>query len=1043
MTNPLLIIRLLLPVLVVLSLSTALMAQPSRDRVLGDLSFNELEEQTEVRIEFNFPVRYIRHFPVTSGQDLRIQLVPMAIGNTERDALFKREAITAKRHNAADISEVIYEGDSANGLQLTVYFVKEKTFSVEQGNDYRSMMLIVKNSAPHPGPAAVEAVKSPVAEVKSQVAIAEVASPEEEAGQQPAPAPQEDLQNRYAINLKSSLTPIDRTALPTLQLTKQLQLYTTEFTQKGTTWYRLRAGFFHTEQEAKALFEILKKDFPEAWVTIAPESDHKAAKELSEVVTAPEEKSAPVVEQPKKGAQPATATQEGLLKPMEQKAVGLRAADDMTEKSRAEPLTDARSSARPEELQRFMAANRYAINLDSSLTPYDPATIAAMQLTKQHQLYTTEFVKNGTTWYRLRIGFFHSEQEAKSLIEKFKKDYPEAWVTTVPESDYMAAKGLSEVVTAPDVEQPFAEPTEQELQPTTATQVELATPIEQKIIGFQATDYMKEKPQPEPLAVANSEARQKEQQLFDEAEKALVDNDYHRAVQIYTKLSQSDDPVISQKAQEFLGLARERNGQIAHAKAEYEKYLELYPEGESAERVKQRLAGLLTARATPKERLKKGKDVATNAWQTDANGSFSQFYDRAVTYTQRDETNVNRSSLSTDFDINTRTRNDNYDIRTTFIGGYENDFRKDGEDDFRVSSLNIDGLSRRHNVSSRIGRQSLSSGGVLGRFDGGLLSWQTNDYVTVNLVAGFPVDSTTDTEIDVDRPFYGINLDLGTFAKVLDFNTFFISQNVDGIIDRQAVGGEVRYFSGPLSFFTLIDYDVSYNDLNTALFTANYTFASLTSFNVSIDHRNSPALTTSNALQGQTADSIDALMQTYTKDEIRQLARDRTATANTYTFSITHPINSKFQVSGDLAVSEYSNTPASGGIEAQPGTDFEYYYSLQFVGSSLIKEGDTTILGLRYADTDRSHAYSASINTRYPVSREFRINPAAVVNYRSNKEDDGTQWNFRPLLRMEYNWRRRYHFEIEGGGEWSSQKWADQKDDTKGYFLSAGYRINF
>ena len=144
MKNTLLIIRLLLPFLVVLSLSTALMAQPSRDRVLGDLSFNELEGQTEVRIEFNFPVRYIRHFPVTSGQDLRIQLVPMAIGNTERDALFKREAVTAERHNTADISEVVYEGDSANGLQLTVYFAKERTFSVEQGNDYRSILLVVK-----------------------------------------------------------------------------------------------------------------------------------------------------------------------------------------------------------------------------------------------------------------------------------------------------------------------------------------------------------------------------------------------------------------------------------------------------------------------------------------------------------------------------------------------------------------------------------------------------------------------------------------------------------------------------------------------------------------------------------------------------------------------------------------------------------------------------------------------------------------------------------------------------------------------------------
>lgn len=32
----------------------------------------------------------------------------------------------------------------------------------------------------------------------------------------------------------------------------------------------------------------------------------------------------------------------------------------------------------------------------------------------------------------------------------------------------------------------------------------------------------------------------------------------------------------------MLGLARERNGQLAHAKAEYEEYLREYPNGEGA-----------------------------------------------------------------------------------------------------------------------------------------------------------------------------------------------------------------------------------------------------------------------------------------------------------------------------------------------------------------------------------------------------------------------------------------------------------------------------
>jgi hypothetical protein len=318
-----------------------------------------------------------------------------------------------------------------------------------------------------------------------------------------------------------------------------------------------------------------------------------------------------------------------------------------------------------------------------------------------------------------------------------------------------------------------------------------------------------------------------------------------------------------------------------------------------------------------------------------------------------------------------------------------------------------------------------------------------NNSVAVNLVAGFPVFSTTETDIDTDRPLYGISFDLGTFANSWDFNTYFISQDVDGNTDRQAVGGEVRYFARSLSVFSLIDYDVYYNELNTALLTANYMLPSGTSFNLSADYRNSPILLTSNALIGQGTSSIDTLLETYSKSEVRQLARDRTATSRAFTIGVTHPLSQKLQINSDLTVAKLSSTPASGGVEAQPGTGFEYFYSLQFVGNSLIKQGDLAIIGVRYADTDRSNNYSASVNTRYPVTRELRVNPQAVIDFRDNKDDDGEQWKFRPSLLLEYFWKKRYYLEIEGGGEWSSSKVEDREDDTSGYFLSVGYRINF
>ena len=49
--------------------------------------------------------------------------------------------------------------------------------------------------------------------------------------------------------------------------------------------------------------------------------------------------------------------------------------------------------------------------------------------------------------------------------------------------------------------------------------------------------------------------------------------DYPKALALLTKLQRQPEFPERARAQELLGLARERSGQLAHAKAEYEEYL--------------------------------------------------------------------------------------------------------------------------------------------------------------------------------------------------------------------------------------------------------------------------------------------------------------------------------------------------------------------------------------------------------------------------------------------------------------------------------------
>lgn len=664
-------------------------------------------------------------------------------------------------------------------------------------------------------------------------------------------------------------------------------------------------------------------------------------------------------------------------------------------------------------------SNGYAINLLSSLTPIDLSALPRLDVFQRYRLYTTRFKKGGKVWLRLRLGFFPTKQAAEKVLDSLRRTFPSASVTKV------SRKEREQVA-----RRPIAAPTPE--------------PAAPKRPGRSKQIAAGQEPSGKDALLPISEERLA--RLMEEAEKAITSGNYRHAVQYYTKILEYPDHKFRQDAQEFLGLARERNGQLAHARAEYEKYLRLYPKGEAADRVRQRLAGLVTARAKPKEKLREAKKTEA---KTEIYGTFSQFYNRFESFTDPGGNVVNRSSLSSDFDVNARRHTDVYDMSFAFTGGYDSDFLDAGDSESSLSQLYIDMLDRRRHISGRIGRQSRSTDGVLGRFDGGVLSYQLFPRVKVNGLSGLPVESSNFDNLDIlknydtDKYFYGLSLDLGTFANHWDFNIFTIKQEANGITDRHAVGGEVRYFDANRSFFTLVDYDISYNELNTFVFVGNWIFPDKTTINTVVDYRTSPILTTSNAIIGQGVDSLSDLLATLSEDEVRDLARDRTATSRSFTLGITHPLSQKFQIGGEFMVSELTGTEASGGVEAVPGTGYEYFYSTQLIGSSLIMEGDITILGMRYSDTSSSDSVSLNLNTRYPVTREFRINPRMQVDYRLRNENTGDQLKFRPSLTMDYYWNKRVRFELDGGVEWTPDWVSGQTDTVLDFFITVGWRWDF
>lgn len=552
---------------------------------------------------------------------------------------------------------------------------------------------------------------------------------------------------------------------------------------------------------------------------------------------------------------------------------------------------------------------------------------------------------------------------------------------------------------------------------------------------------------------------------------ALRKDDYPVAIGYFTKVTRAPDLQFHQEALELLGLARERNGQMARAKSIYEEYLRLYPQGEDATRVRQRLAGMLTAsQRPPGAKLKApGQPDAPGEWEY--YGSLSQYFRRDAGISDEEGEIIQHESLNSFLDFTGRYRSSRYDFRAQFNGRYFEDFQSEDRSGPRISYGYVDGADRELGLSARLGRQSRSSGGVLGRFDGGALSYRISPQWQINVVGGQPVQPYLyRAGPTADKSFYGFSLDFGPFFDYWAGNVFFIDQTADGISDRRAVGGEIRFLHPKFPTFALLDYDVMFSELNTAHLVSNWNFADGATAYVSADYRKTPVLTTSNAIMGTGFDSVDDLRKSLSESEIRRLARDQTATSKSVTLGGSLPIDDTYQINGDVTWATLSGagadllsfwgrecfpsgigpsvSPANGLCPPfmtgrYPGTGDEWSYGAQLVGSNLLTEGDRSVLGLRFTDRRDVDITTLHLDTLFPLTEKWRVEPRIRFDHYSGAAG-GDTITVRPALRLGYRPAKPLTLELESGFEWSNQPlFRGDDNDSKGYYFVVGYRLDF
>jgi tetratricopeptide (TPR) repeat protein len=669
----------------------------------------------------------------------------------------------------------------------------------------------------------------------------------------------------------------------------------------------------------------------------------------------------------------------------------------------------ARPSARPAP-----RADLYVVTLAVSETDAPvPAARALPAELKSKRFYLRDIVQNGVTRHGLQLGFFSSAAEAESAKNLLLVVYPGAVIRRISLQE--RDESVRTVVAMPNG--------------TTAPASSSAKPAL-------------------PLTSVHADVESQASDLLERSRAALTRADNASAIQLLTKLLQLPPNRQSQDAQELIGLAHERNGEIAVAKREYRLCLKLYPDWTGAERVRQRLANLEAAPTAKTLAAAKKKDVNVSTTY----GSLSQNYFRGNSRVDATETPVvgpqlslptltalDQSALITSLDLTGRIRSGDYDNRVVVRNSYTLNFLENTENDNRLYAAYAEVRNKLHDYSGRLGRQPGSSGGVLGRFDGMTLGYGVLPKWRINVVAGEPVEFNP---INSDKQFWGTSLEAGTFAEHWNGSAYFINQTVDGIVDRQAVGAEVRYFDQRRSLLTLVDYDLSYGTLNIALLQGTLQLGSKTSLNLLIDHRKAPVLQTSNAVIGETDTSITSQLLTLTEDQLRTQAEDRTPTADLILIGATHNFSPTWQLGGDIKLYNISGTPASGALPASPDTGNVYVYTLQGIGTGLLAKRDVTVLSLSHLSGEAYDGESISFNNRTLFQERWTFDLSLV--YYQQKDSLGTELNrLTPIVRVGYRWRDKITFEFEVGMEKGETTSSTQTEDLSRNFYMLGYRWDF
>lgn len=666
--------------------------------------------------------------------------------------------------------------------------------------------------------------------------------------------------------------------------------------------------------------------------------------------------------------------------------------------------------------------------------------------------------------------------------DRLKLSISQSLATTVKPAPAVATP----LVSAPPPVQKLPEPpppkAKLDVVPTPPTPLLKAQPDTSQITAQVSTETKKitleaeSSPKAAPPSVAPAETERLANKYMAEAHQAMTVKDFKTVLNRCYRILGLEQNGQSEPAQAWIGEVREANGEFTKARAEYELYLKIYPNGPNVARVRERLAALpkdkaaeRTAKARPLP-TEPGPAEWTNFGSVSANYYSGQSQTETLTTpvpgqiaaTQSSLSAVDQDSLITSVNLNARRRDAFSDMKIVVRGTSNENFLTPTRSYRRLYSGYVERNDRHIGYNFKVGRQNPTGMGVLERFDGVQAGYNLGTDWKINGVYGEAVEFLSPFK----KVFYGASVDLLPQAGRPGASLYAINQTLDGYQNRRALGSEIRYFDGQATGYALLDYDVLYKGLNIALVQGNYLTEGGSNYYFMLDHRRAPSFSLTNALVAAPSLSLKSLIESQGIEATRNQAKALSAISDLFSMGTNYPLTPQWQIGADYQVSRISSTQpvvaviplgvigtCIGVIDAvnntcvidtakQLGSGNSHSVTLQTVGNSLFANNAVGVGSLTFIKAPTFDGQSALINYTLPFFERWRLD--SNLRYYTQKDNIGGSNNrLSGSFKLSYQVNESWFTEAELGEEQSNSFTTTTSDHVTRDYFYLGVRWEF